>query len=105
MFAIYVVRQQWVYNLNSKIFSVDPSIPLLLRSNHLVNACIEPVCIRWNRNECLVIDTTESRGQVRKGIVRIQERRSKRIDVRNGKVRMGLSGGGVSSHRISFARA
>src|ERR1700679_2439884 len=88
MFAIYVVRQQWVYNVNSKIFSVEPSIHLLLRSNHLVNACIEPVCIRWNRNECLVIDTTESRGQVR-----------------NGKVRIGLSRGWVSQHRISVRSA
>src|ERR1700677_2949173 len=105
MFAIYVVRQQWVYNVDSKIFPVEPGIHLLLRSNHLVNACIEPVCIRWNRNECLVIDTTESRGQVRKRIVRIQERRSKRIDVRNGKVRIGLSRGWVSQHRISVRSA
>src|ERR1700722_19421417 len=88
MLGVHVVRQQWVYNVHSKILPVEPGIHLLLRGKDLVNSGIEAVCVRWNRHQCLVIDAAKRRGQIRQWIVSIQQRRGEGADVRNGKVRI-----------------
>ncbi len=62
MFGVHVVWQQWVYNVDGKVFPVETGIHLLLRGNDLINPGIESISIRRNRNQCLVIDTTRKTG-------------------------------------------
>src|SRR3984885_11430754 len=105
MLSVHVVRQQWVYNVHSKVLPVEPGVHLLLRGNDLINSGIEAVCIRWNGNQRLVIDAAKRGGQIRQWIVSIQQRRSEGADIRNGKVRIRLHGRGISQHRMAACSA
>ena len=96
MFSVNVIRQQWVNNVYSKVFSVEARVDLLFRRKNLIKTSVKPICIRWNRNQCLVIDASEGGGQVRKRVILVEQRRCEWADSWNGKVRVRLSGGRVS---------
>src|SRR6202021_1702510 len=65
MLRVHIVRQQWVYNVHRKVLPVESGIHLLLGGNDLIDGGVEAVCVRWNRNQRLVIDSAKRGGQIR----------------------------------------
>src|ERR1700735_3859839 len=66
--GVHVVWQQRIYNIDCKVLSVEPGIHLLLGINDLIDPAIEPVGIRRNWNQRLVVNPAEAGGQVRQRI-------------------------------------